>query len=75
MKNKLLPFFNALSKDEQSIMLVLAVIYAPIGQSSFAKLLERSACFDRQTLGLINKPLRDKLQNSKLIILSTDGWR
>jgi SNF2 family DNA or RNA helicase len=75
MKNKLLPFFNALSIDEQSIMLVLAVIYAPIGQSSFAKLLERSACFDRQTLGLINKPLRDKLLNSKLIILSTDGWR
>ena len=75
MKNKLLPFFNALSKDEQNIMLALAVIYAPIGQSSFAKLLERSACFDRSTLGLINKPLRDKLQNTKLIILSTDGWR
>ncbi len=75
MKNKLLPFFNVLSKDEQSIMLALAVIYAPIGQSSFAKLLEKSACFDRQTLGLINKPLRDKLQNSRLIIMSTDGWR
>ena len=75
MKNKLLPFFNALSKNEQNIMLALAVIYAPIGQSNFAKLLEKSACFDRQNLGLINKPLRDKLQQSKLIIMSTDGWR
>ncbi len=75
MKNKLLPFFNALSKDEQSIMLALAIIYAPIGQSNFAKLLEKSACFDRKILGLINKPLRDKLQQTKLISLSTDGWR
>jgi superfamily II DNA or RNA helicase len=75
MNNKLLNFFNALSSNEQEIMLVLSVIYAPIGQTNLTGLLAKSSGFDLQTLRLINKPLRDKLQQSELIMITSDGWR
>ena len=56
-------------------MLALAVIYAPIGQTNLTGLLAKSSGFDLQTLRLINKPLRDKLQQSELMMITSDGWR
>ena len=75
MKNKLLTLFNALSSDEQKILLALAVIYAPIGQSSLQGLLAKSSGFELKTIRLIDKSLREKLQKDKLIVISQEGWR
>ncbi len=75
MKNKLLIVFNALSNDEQNILLVLAVIYAPIGQANLQRLLRTTGYFEPKTIALPEKALREKLQESKLITISSDGWR
>jgi SNF2 family DNA or RNA helicase len=75
MKNKLLIVFNALSNDEQNILLVLAVIYAPIGQANLQRLLRTTGYFEPKTIALPEKALREKLQKSKLITISSDGWR
>jgi len=56
-------------------MLALAVIYAPIGQSSLQGLLAKSSGFELKTICLIDKSLRDKLQKDKLIVISQEGWR
>ncbi len=75
MKDKLLTSFNALSKDEQTIMLVLSVIFAPIGQSNLQTLLKTLACFDIKKLAVLDKPLREKLLKTNLIVVMPDGWR
>jgi hypothetical protein len=75
MKNKLLTLFNALSNDEQSIVLALSVIYAPIGQSSLQSLLRTTAYFEPKTIAKIDRPLREKLQKAELIVITQDGWR
>lgn len=74
MKNKALTSFNALAIDEQMIMLALAVIYAPIGQSSLQKLLRTTGFFSANTIAFIDRPLCEKLQENGLIILTQDGW-
>ncbi len=74
MKNKALTSFNALAINEQTIMLALAVIYAPIGQSSLQNMLRTTGCLTTNTVALIDKQLRDKLQERSLIILTQDGW-
>ena len=74
MKNKALTSFNALGIDEQMIMLALAVIYAPIGQSSLQKLLRTTGFFSANTIAFIDRPLCEKLQENGLIILTQDGW-
>ncbi|OYV18812.1 MAG: hypothetical protein CG441_999, partial [Methylococcaceae bacterium NSM2-1] len=53
-------------------MLALAVIYAPIGQSSLQGLLAKSSGFELKTICLIDKSLRDKLQKDKLIVISQE---
>ena len=75
MKNKLLALFNALSNDEQSIVLALSVIYAPITQTGLQVLLRTTACFDKKIIALIDRPLREKLQKSNLMVITQDGWR
>ena len=67
MNNKLLTLFNALSIDEQKIMLALAVIYAPISQSNLQGLLAKSSGFELKTIRLIDKSLREKLQKARII--------
>jgi len=56
-------------------MLILAVIYAPISQSSLQGLLAKSSCFEPNILRLIDRPLREKLQKAELIVVTQDGWR
>jgi SNF2 family DNA or RNA helicase len=75
MKKKLLTFFNALSKDEQNIMLVLAVNYAPVGQSTLQGLLSATGYFEPKTIILMSKSLRDKLQKADLVSITADGAR
>ena len=75
MNNTLLTRFNALSNNEQQILLALAVIYAPITQSSLQSLMAKSFGFELTTLRLIDKALREKLQKAELLVISPDGWR
>ena len=75
MNDKLLTSFNALPKDEQAIMLILSVIYAPIAQANLQGLLKTLPCFDIKKLATIGNPLREKFAKNKLIIFNQDGWR
>ena len=75
MNNTLLTRFNALSNNEQQILLALAVIYAPITQSNLQSLLAKASGFDLTTIRLIDKALREKLQKAQLLVISPDGWR
>lgn len=56
-------------------MLALAVIYAPIGQSSLQGVLKSTGCFESKTLATIDRSLREKLQKAELIVVTQDGWR
>ena len=73
MNNTLLTRFNALSNNEQQILLALAVIYAPITQSSLQSLLAKASGFDLTTIRLIDKSLREKLQKAAIIGYFS-GW-
>ncbi len=75
MKKKLLALFDELSSDEQTILLALSVIYVPIGQSNLQGLLAKSSGFELKTIRLIDRPLREKLQKSELMVITQDGWR
>ena len=75
MKDKFLSFFNTLNKDEQHILLVLSVVYAPIAQSNLQILLRSLACIEPKKLALIDKHLREKLQQSGMIVVTSDGWQ
>jgi SNF2 family DNA or RNA helicase len=74
MKNKLLTRFNSLSKDEQTVLLALGVIYAPISQISLQDILKKSACFEAKAVRMIDKACRDKLQKMELLVISSEGW-
>ena len=56
-------------------MLTLAVIYAPIGQTSLQALLRSTGCFESKTIATIDRPLREKLQKAELMVMTQDGWR
>jgi len=43
MNHKRLASFNALSSDEQQILQLLAVYYAPLGQTEFQALLKKQS--------------------------------
>ena len=75
MKDKFLNFFSTLNKDEQQILLVLSVVYAPIVQSNLQILLRSLACIEPKKLALIDLHLREKLQQSGMIIVTSDGWQ
>ena len=75
MNNQLLASFNALSNGERQILMALSVIYVPIGQTSFQELLKKSAVFAPNTVAIINKTLREKLQKTELMVISPDGWQ
>jgi SNF2 family DNA or RNA helicase len=75
MKNKLLALFDALSSDEQNIMLALAVIYAPVSQSGLQGLLRATGCFEPKKIVMIDRPLLEKLQKAELMVITLDGWR
>lgn len=75
MKNKLLSQFNALPEDEQTIILALAVILIPIGQTTFQQLLKSSACVDAATANKVASSLKVKLAKTELVEFSHEGWR
>ena len=75
MKNKLLSQFNALPEDEQTILLALAVILIPIGQTTLLQLLKSSGCVDAATANKVAAPLKARLSKTDLVEFGSDGWR
>ncbi len=76
MKNsKLLSQFNALSEDEQLIVLALSVILMPMGQSVLTQLLKRSGCVDAKVADKITPTLKAKLNKTDLVQINHEGWR
>ena len=75
MNHKITTAFNALSDAEQQILLALAVYYAPLGQTAFQDLLKRSAIFESGFYAIINKSLKEKWQQSELIVIHAEGWQ
>ncbi len=75
MSDKLIASFHALSNDEQTVMLVLSVVYAPTAQSSLQVLFKTIGCIEAKKISLIDKPLREKLIKTRLISVTSDGWR
>jgi hypothetical protein len=75
MKDKFISFFNTLSKDEQQVLLVLAVVYAPIVQSNLHALLKLLACIEPKKLAVIDKHFGEKMHQSGVILVNADGWQ
>ena len=68
--------YHKLAPEEQDIVLVLAVVYSPIGVMKFKELLTSLKHINRKSIKLLDsKLLKDKLDKAGLIELSRDGWR
>lgn len=74
MKTKLLTAFDKLPKQEQAILMVLSVVYAPIDQTNLRNLIIKLAGFEPTTSGLVDNLLKIKLQKINLLQVSSDGW-
>ncbi|OQK18309.1 hypothetical protein AU255_10950 [Methyloprofundus sedimenti] len=67
--------FHKLSADEQQILLSLAVLFVPVGQTRLQEILRALKCVEPSVYKQVAKPLREKLANEGFIVISTDGWR
>ncbi|MFZ2726841.1 MAG: DEAD/DEAH box helicase [Methylococcaceae bacterium] len=73
MNNRLLKFFNILPLTEQTILLALAVIYAPINHASLQLLLKSTDGFDSRLIPLLDRSLQNKLQKNELLVTTQNG--
>ena len=74
MKEKLLNHFHTLPEDEQTIVLALAVVFAPIGQKNLQTLLVDSGCLSQAKSKHINNELKAKFKKTDLVIFTPEGW-
>ncbi len=72
-QQRLSEIFDALPRHEQDILLVLAVVYAPIGQTSFVNVLKATG-FDFETIKNINRDFQERFQKMGFVISSAEGW-
>ena len=75
MLAKLQQRFSTLTEDEQLVMLVLAVVYAPISHANLQALFKKIGDLRPQLPAVSHKLLRDNLQQSGLLKISADGWQ
>jgi len=71
----LLKKFEKLSDEEQLVLLSLAVLFSPIGQTKFVETLRESKAVEVNVYKLIAKPLKEKFLKQNLITVSSNGWR
>ena len=71
----LLSRFDKLSEDEQQILLALAILFAPLGQTRLQEILRVLKCVEPKVYKQIAKPLREKLVRQGLIEVTQHGWR
>ncbi len=74
MKEKLLNNFHALPEYEQTVVLALAVVFAPIGQMALQKLMAESECLSKSDSRNINADLKAKLKPTGLVSFTPEGW-
>ncbi len=67
--------FHQLSEDEQQILLALAILFAPTGQTRLKEILSALKCVEPKVYKQIAKPLREKLLQQGLIEATQNGWR
>ncbi|MCK5353616.1 MAG: hypothetical protein KAJ63_00745, partial [Methyloprofundus sp.] len=71
----LLQKFHKLAEAEQQILLSLAILFSPVGQTRLQEILRALDCVDPRACKLIAKPLREKLLKQGLIEQNQFGWR
>ena len=69
----LIELFNTLPSYEQDVLLVLAVNYVPIGQTSFITLLKQVG-FDPETIKIVNRDFKDRFQKMGFVMTTQEGW-
>ncbi len=73
IQQRLSELFDVLPQHEQDILLVLAVVYAPIGQLSLQNTL-KAAGLDAITMKSVNRDFQERFQKMGFIIGSHEGW-
>ncbi|MDQ7090265.1 MAG: SNF2-related protein [Methylococcales bacterium] len=74
MTQKLLTKFEELPEDEQSLLLALAIIFAPVEQSILKNILWESDCIDATTINKIAPKFKEKIKRTGLVKITIDGW-
>jgi len=64
-----------LTEDEQQILLALAILFVPVGQTKLLDILRGTQSVEPKVYKQIAKPLKDKLERQGLITATKDGWR
>ena len=72
-QQRLFQIFDSLPHREQDILLVLAVVYAPIGQTSLVNVLKMTG-FDLETIKHINRDFKERFQKMGFVIGAPEGW-
>ncbi|NOQ35790.1 MAG: ATP-dependent helicase [Methylococcaceae bacterium] len=74
MKTKLLEKFHALPEEEQTIVLTLAIVFAPIGQTNLQKLLRTTGIVNNATIKELSTPeFKAKLKKTGLVLFTPEG--
>jgi len=72
---RLLKKYQKLNTAEQDVLLVLAILFTPLGQTKFSDFFRTLKHVDAAGAKKIGKKLREQLERDKLITVSYDGWR
>lgn len=75
MNAKVLQRLQALSIQEQLVILALSVVYAPISQLNLQALLKKIPEPQFKELMLTNKSMRESLLQAGLLQITNDGWQ
>jgi SNF2 family DNA or RNA helicase len=73
IQQRLSEIFDTFPQYEQDVLLVLAVIYAPIGQLNLQHTL-KAAGLDSTTIKAVNRDFQERFQKMGFVISSHDGW-
>ncbi|MBE0469034.1 MAG: DEAD/DEAH box helicase [Methyloprofundus sp.] len=71
----LLNKFQQLTKDEQQILLALAVLFIPVGQTKLLDILRGTGAVEPAVYKQVSRLIKDKLERQGLITVTNDGWR
>ncbi|SHE20530.1 DEAD/DEAH box helicase [methanotrophic endosymbiont of Bathymodiolus puteoserpentis (Logatchev)] len=71
----LLRKFQLLTEDEQLILSALSILFIPVSQTKLLTILRETQAVNHRVYKRVAKPLKDKLQQQGLIVITKDGWR
>ena len=73
IQQRISEIFDILPRAEQNILLVLSVVYTPIGQASLLGLL-KSTGFDLETQKTVNRDFKERFHKMGFIVATNEGW-